>query len=266
MNLAVIIPAAGFSKRFREGHEFGRSKLDEDIAGRSVIQRTVEMFTKIDEVSTIIVAGPHDDEAFAEFKFQHGDKLAILGVTLCQGGKTHRYETVAAALACVPDDATHIAVHDAARPCTPIELLHRLVDAANQHPAVIPVVEVTETLKRVTADATIAAEVDPIDAILGDVGKANTGFRAVEQTIDRTNLVAVQTPQIFTADLLRRAYAQDDLASTDDASLVERMGEPVVVVEGDPRNIKITRNSDMKIARAIVGGKSSSSKSAHRRF
>ena len=130
MKLAVIIPAAGFSSRFSEGQEFGRSKLDEEIGDRPVLQRTVEMFTKRDEVYSIIVAGPHDEEAFAEFKVRHADKLSILGVTLCRGGKTHRYETVAEALKLVPDDCTHIAVHDAARPCTPVELLDRVFDAA----------------------------------------------------------------------------------------------------------------------------------------
>ncbi|MCH7960710.1 MAG: 2-C-methyl-D-erythritol 4-phosphate cytidylyltransferase [Planctomycetes bacterium] len=266
MKVAVIIPAAGFSRRFGEGQEFARSKLDEDLGGRSVLQRTIEMFTKRDEVHAIIVAGPYDEEAFAEFKLRHGDKLSILGVTICRGGKTHRYETVAAALEHVPDECTHIAVHDAARPCTPVELLDRVFDAAAQQDAVVPAIEVDETLKRVSAAETIAAEADPVDAILGDAGKANTGFRTIEETIDRTRLMAAQTPQVFKADLLRRAYAQDELSSTDDASLVERLGEPVVVVRGDPRNIKITRSADLRVARAILGVRSGQPKAAHKRF
>lgn len=266
MKVAVIIPAAGFSRRFGQGQEFARSKLDEDLGGRSVLQRTVEMFTKRDEVYAIIVAGPYDEEAYAEFKLRHGDKLSILGVTICRGGKAHRYETVAAALGHVPDECTHIAVHDAARPCTPVELLDRVFDAATQQDAVIPAIEVDETLKRVSAAETIAAEADPVDAILGDAGKANTGFRTIEETIDRTRLMAAQTPQVFKADLLRRAYAQDELSSTDDASLVERLGEPVVVVRGDPRNIKITRSADLRVARAILGVRSGQPKAAHKRF
>jgi 2-C-methyl-D-erythritol 4-phosphate cytidylyltransferase len=268
LNIAVIIPAAGASSRFRSGQPFARSKLDEDLGGRPVLQRTVEMFTKRDEVGRIVVAGPHDEGAFEEFKRQHADKLAIMGVTLCRGGKDHRYETVAAALEHVPSDGdkapTHIAVHDAARPCTPIELLDRVFDAAQQHAAVIPAIEVSETLKR-ASEETVEAESDPLDAILGDAGKVNAGLRTVMETIDRENLIAVQTPQVFEAGLLRRAYAQDDLASTDDASLVEKLGETVVIVEGDPRNIKITRAIDLKLARAILNVRDEG-RAAHKRF
>jgi 2-C-methyl-D-erythritol 4-phosphate cytidylyltransferase len=159
MNLAVIIPAAGFSTRYAEAlkaetaTDLARSKLDEDLGGRPVLQRTVELFANHDAVQTIIVAGPNADaapEAWSEFKNRYADKLGLLGVKLCQGGRTHRYETVKAALALVPDDATHIAVHDAARPCTPPELLDRLFDASQKYPAVIPGVDVPDTLKRTT--------------------------------------------------------------------------------------------------------------------
>src|SRR5205814_9270364 len=143
-------PAAGFSKRYAEGQEFPRSKLDEDLGGRPVLQRTIELFSTLDVVGAIIVAGPHDPEAFAQFKGRHGDKLGLLGVKVCQGGQTHRYETVKAALEHVAPDCTHIAVHDAARPCTPPELLDRLVDAAAKYPAVVPAIDVPDTLKRVS--------------------------------------------------------------------------------------------------------------------
>src|ERR1044072_6729605 len=128
MKLAVIIPAAGASRRYSEGQEFARSKLDEDLGGRPVLQRTLELFEKNEAVSALvavgglIVAGSHDDAAFGEDKTRHGDRLGLMGVKLCKGGATHRWETVAAALKLVPDDCTHVAVHDAARPCTPLEL------------------------------------------------------------------------------------------------------------------------------------------------
>jgi 2-C-methyl-D-erythritol 4-phosphate cytidylyltransferase len=266
MKMAVIIPAAGFGRRFARGDEFARSKLDEDLGGRPVLQRTVELFTKHDAVSAIVVAGPHEEAAFGTFRERHGDKLALLGVTLCRGGRTHRFETVAAALEHVPEDATHIAVHDAARPCTPPELIDRLFALAESHAAVVPAVEVCETLKRVSAEATVKAEADPLDAILGDAGKPAEAYRTVEQTLDRANLVLAQTPQVFEAGLLRRAYGQDDLAGTDDASLVERLGEAVVVAEGDPRNIKITHSGDIRLARAILGVRAPEGRPAHKRF
>lgn len=266
MKLAVIIPAAGFSTRYSEGQEFPRSKLDEDLGGRAVLHRTIELFNNVDAVSSIIVAGPHDAEAFAEFKRRHGDKLGLLGVKLCAGGKTHRYETVKAALEQVPPDCTHIAVHDAARPCTPPELIDRVIDAVQKYKAVIPAIDVQDTLKRVSERETDDRDVDPLDAILGDAGKKNTRVREVEVTVERARLVAVQTPQVFEAGLLRRAYAQADLTSTDDAQLIEKLGEPVTVVQGDPRNIKITRPIALVLARAVLGVKGPEGRPAHKRF
>ncbi len=266
MKLAVIIPAAGSSRRYSQGQEFARSKLDEDLGGRSVLQRTIEIFSNHDAVSLIIVAGPHDPAAYAEFKSRHGDKLGLLGVKLCPGGKTHRYETVKAALEQVPPEFTHIAVHDAARPCLPIELLERVIDAAGKYDAVIPAFDAPDTLKRISERERSDKDVDPLDAILGDAGKLNTRVREVESTVDRARLVCVQTPQMFRAELLRRAYAQGDLTSTDDAQLVERLGEPVTVVEGDPRNLKITRPVDLTLARAILGVREPEGRAAHKRF
>lgn len=272
MKVAVIIPAAGFSRRFSEGAEFARSKLDEDLGGRPVLQRTVELFTKHDAVSHIVVAGPAEPAAFDEFKLRYADKLGLLGVTLVPGGRTHRYETVAAALPHVPADATHIAVHDAARPAAPIELIERLIDAAERHAAVIPAVDVGDTLKRVQ-EREGAPDADPLAAILGSP-KAGARQRVVESTIDRTGLVGVQTPQIFRADLLRRAYdaLMKDTGSpsfrvpTDDSEVVERLGEPVQIVEGDPRNIKITRPLDVQLARQVLGLRDHDGRPVHKRF
>lgn len=271
MKLAVIIPAAGFSSRYAEAlkaetaSDLVRSKLDEDLGGRPVLHRTVELFTSHDAVAYVIVAGPADPTAFAEFRARHGDKLGLLGVKICPGGVTHRYETVKAALSQVPEDATHIAVHDAARPCASIELLERLFEAANKYPAVIPAIDVPDTLKRVSERESDDREIDPLDAILG-TGKKNTRVREVESTVDRARLVAVQTPQVFQAALLRRAYAQPDLKSTDDSQLVERLGQAVTVIEGDARNIKITRPADLHLARTILGVRGPDQRSAHKRF
>lgn len=271
MQIAVIIPAAGASRRYIEsaragGVEAARQKIDEDLGGRPLLQRTVELFNKHPDVGALIVAGPADDDAWAAFRDRHADKLTVLGVTLCRGGRTHRYETVANALKLVPPSATHVMVHDAARPCTSPELIERVVDAARAgHPAVIPGVDVPDTLKRVGAEAVDAAPADPLAGILG-AGGPKTTARRVETTIDRSRVVAVQTPQLFERSLLQRAYAQKDLTSTDDAQLVERLGEPVLVVEGESTNIKVTRARDLTLARAILGFKGPSDKPAHLRF
>lgn len=267
MELTVIIAAGGRSARYSEGEGTGglggRSKLDEELGGRPVLQRTVELFAKRDDVAQVIVAGPA--EGYDEFVLRHGDKLGLMGVVLCKGGESHRYETVRNALEHVSPSATHIAVHDAARPCTPLDVIERVLEAAREHDAVIPGVDVSDTLKRVSADR-VEAGADPLDAILGGAGKTVTGLRRVEETVDRDRLVMGQTPQVFEAGLLRRAYGQDDLSSTDDAGLVERLGEAVMVVEGDPRNIKITRRADMGVARAVLGVSEGRGREAHKRF
>ncbi|HLO41841.1 MAG TPA: 2-C-methyl-D-erythritol 4-phosphate cytidylyltransferase, partial [Phycisphaerales bacterium] len=235
-----------------------------------VLQRSVELFSKVQspdwDVGVVVVAGPHDDDAFQEFTDRHGDRLGFLGVTLCKGGKTHRYETVAAALRHITPDHTHIAVHDAARPCAPIEMVERLFDAAVRFPAVVPGIEIADTLKR-TAQTEDAGHHDPLAAILGGDGPAAPAHkRIIRETLDRASVFAIQTPQVFRFELLTRAYAQKDLSSTDDAGLVERLGEEVVVEAGDVRNLKITRPGDMALARAILNVKDSEDRPAFKRF
>lgn len=274
MKCAVIVPAAGASSRYTSSGGL-RHKLDEDLGGKPVLQRTVELFTKFDpregSIGAIIVAGPAGDEAFADFKERHGDRLGLLGASMCRGGATHRWETVRNALALVPPDCTHVAVHDGARPCASLELLDRVFDAARRHPAVIPAIDVPDTIKRVRDTGEAEVDDDPAAAILGAAPKGRT-VRVVEATVDRAGLVLVQTPQVFEVGLLRRAYAQADLSSTDDASLVERLaasGDPgarVVIVEGEARNIKITRAADLTFARQVMGLKEPEGRAAHKRF
>lgn len=263
MKIAVIIPAAGHASRYLASGA-NRHKLDEDLAGRSVLERSVELFANRDEVSTIVVAGPHDENDFDAFKDRYGPKLGFLGATLVRGGAVHRYDSVKNALAEVPAAATHVAVHDAARPCASTRLIDRLLEAAANHPAVVPGIPVADTLKH-TEELEEAGETDPLDAILGEGGKANPTLFAVTRTLDRSGLMAIQTPQIFTRELITRAYDQSDLTSTDDASLVEKLGEPVTVVQGERRNLKITTLEDLEIARFFFQS-GESGRSAHKRF
>lgn len=272
MRISVIIPAAGSSTRFNQSGAGGldvlggpRSKLDEDLGGKTVLQRTIELFNTRDDVFQIIVAGPCDDDAFESFKAQHADRLSLLGATLVRGGKTHRYETVKAALDVVDQTCTHVAIHDAARPATKHELIDRVFDAAKVYNAVVPGVHASDTLKRVSADPIKdAGAVDQVAAILGV--ETRSEMHEVIETIDRTDLMKIQTPQIFERGLLIKAYNQADLSSTDDASLVERMGQRVVVVQGDPTNLKLTRAEDLPLIRAIMQVSGSQSRPVHKRF
>ena len=266
MNVCVIIPAAGKSSRYGIG-----DKLAQDLGGRAVLLRTVEVFTKRDEVKSIIVAGPL--EGFEDFRSKFGPTLGFHGAKLVPGGKTHRWETVKAVLDhpdAIPPEATHIAIHDAARPAVGVEVLDRVFEAARALPAVIPVVPINATIKRIEAEAVDVRSTDDdaiADLILGDAGKVAVNARKVLQTIDRANLVEVQTPQVFEIELLRRAYKQPKLDGvTDDAEAVERLGETVHAVEGDVRNIKITRPADLSLMRAILNVPPPAQRPVHKRF
>ena len=157
----------------------------------------------------------------------------ILGrdATVVAGG-VNRVESVARALAAIveAEKPDFVLVHDAARALTPPELIVRVVEALQDgHPAVIPVLPVSDTIKAVDANGTV----------LG--------------TPERAGLRAVQTPQGFATELLLRAYQQSGTAEfTDDASLVEHVGGRVHVVDGDPLAFKITTRLDLLLAQAVV--------------
>jgi 2-C-methyl-D-erythritol 4-phosphate cytidylyltransferase len=139
-------------------------------------------------------------------------------------GGPSRSASVRAGLAAVPSDATHVLVHDAARPVPVIDVWRRVLDALERGAdCVVPVVAVTDTLRERDG-----------------------------ATVDRDRFVAVQTPQGFQVDVLRRAHAGDDREGTDDASLAESAGAKVVVVDGDPTNIKITHASHLAMAELLV--------------
>jgi 2-C-methyl-D-erythritol 4-phosphate cytidylyltransferase len=263
MNVGVIIAAAG------QGTRFGASqKLDQDVGGRALLLRTVELFTKRDEVRTILVAAPPD--SLEDFQSKYGPSLGFHGASVVAGGREARWETVRNALAEMPQECTHIAVHDAARPAVSKELLDRVFEAARSLPAVVPAVRITATVKRLAEETMDVAnrEGDAVaDAILGEAGRPSLSASAITETVDREGLAEVQTPQVFDAGLLRRAYAQDDLSgATDDAALVERLGEPVHAVEGDVTNLKVTTPGDLRLVRAILGVRAPAERPAHKRF
>jgi 2-C-methyl-D-erythritol 4-phosphate cytidylyltransferase len=192
---------------------FGRLKQFESLAGRQVIDWSMEAARSA--AAGVVLVVP--DRASAE------DRGADVVVT---GGST-RAASVRSGLDAVPADAEVIVVHDAARPLAGAELFRSVVEAlAPGVDAAVPGLPVTETVKQVA------------------------GGRVVS-TLDRGELVAVQTPQAFRAGGLRSAHRTGGEA-TDDAALVEATGGTVVVVPGDPRNVKLTEVSDLVVLEALL--------------
>jgi len=264
LRVAVILPAAGTGSRFAAGHDYHGSKIEYPLAGKAVFLRSVDLFARRKDVSQMVLAvAPDEVEAF---RFKWEAQLAAFGVQIVPGGKAERWETVQRAIDAVGEDATHIAVHDAARPLATQTMIDRVFAAAERLAAVIPGVAVSDTLKRVE-DMTEAepgmtdGSDDPADAILGVETAPGADAQVIVETVPRAGLVGVQTPQVFEAGLLRRAYAAlaggelDATAGggvTDDAALVEAIGQRVFVVEGERTNMKLTRAEDLEVMAALA--------------
>jgi 2-C-methyl-D-erythritol 4-phosphate cytidylyltransferase len=273
LNVSVIIPAAGHGRRFTQ-HAAGPSKIEWPLAGKPVLLHAADLFLHRDDVGQLIIAVPPDQ--LDHFRDTYADRLGWLGGTIVAGGTIERWETVQAALQHVSEQASHIAVHDAARPLTSQALIDRVFAAARHYHAAIAATPVHDTLKRIEPDEASsetgpsiaettgdtqqsdAAETDPLDALLG--GAQSAGPPAVQriiETVPRRHMLAAQTPQVFEAGLLRRAYdafasAKEPANATDDASLVQALGEPVYAVEGESTNFKLTHPADAELAQALL--------------
>ncbi|MHC4574471.1 MAG: 2-C-methyl-D-erythritol 4-phosphate cytidylyltransferase [Planctomycetota bacterium] len=222
--VAAIVCAAGASQRFG-----GKKKKPfVDVAGRAAFLRSVELFSDRDDVKQILLAIAPDDQEIVNVKW--GPNLKFFNVKICFGG-AERFDTVSEALKLVKDDIDIIAVHDAVRCCVTKEWVDKVIASAAKTGAAILACPIVGTIKDVK-DATIL------------------------KTVDRAGLYEAQTPQVFRAELLRKAYDNlkklDRSKISDDAQLVEALGEKVSIVETDTSNIKITRPSDIPIAEAIL--------------
>lgn len=212
---AVVIVAGG--KGTRMGTEVPKQFLC--IEGRPILMRTLERFREYDAALQIVLVLPVEQQAYWNgLCQQYGFSMDY---TLADGGAT-RFHSVLNGLQKVSSDATLIAVHDGVRPFVSTEVIGRCFDEAARSGAVVPVVEVVETLRHVEKDGT-------------------------SHTVSRSEYVRVQTPQVFEAQLLRRAYTQPFSEKfTDDASVVESLGHSVALVAGNVENIKITTPNDLK--------------------
>ncbi len=213
----AVIVAAG------RGTRMGEDKVWLPLGDLPVVAYSVLAFAGcLARGSLVVVVSPHNLKLGRDLL----SRLEVDG-TVCSGGQ-RRQDSVQRGLEAV-GDVDLVAIHDGARPLVSRTLIEACYAAAERDGAAVAAVPVRDTLKRVSAD--------------GWVG----------ETVDRSGLWAVQTPQTFRADLIRGAYRSLDREVTDDAAAVELLGHPVRVVPGDPRNLKLTTREDLELARALLG-------------
>ncbi|NNU27511.1 2-C-methyl-D-erythritol 4-phosphate cytidylyltransferase [Isoptericola sp. JC619] len=245
MTTLAILTAAGSGTRL--GREIPKAFVP--VGGVPMIALAARGLADSGAVDAVVVTSPPGRAA---------DMVAALGalpipVEVVDGGST-RQASVAAGLRRADASTDVVLVHDAARPLAPPALVARVVAAVRSgHPAVVPGLPVTDTIKRVAPDA--GAPAPPGDDTTPVVER-------VVDTLDRTVLRAVQTPQGFDRELLQRAHAEgaaraaaEHLAATDDAGLVEALGVPVHLVRGDSAALKITTPYDLAVAELLLEGR-----------
>jgi 2-C-methyl-D-erythritol 4-phosphate cytidylyltransferase len=216
----AVIVAAGSASRMG-----GIDKVMAMLGGEPMVVRTVRQFQNCDAIREIVIV-TREDLLIPISDLCHGfDKVKAVVV----GGRS-RDESVWQGLNALSDRVKLVAVQDGARPFADWQMIDRVVRAANTYGAAAPAIPVKDTIK----------------VVKGGI---------VSSTPDRSQLQAVQTPQVFDFDLLRGALQKakaDGAAITDDCSAVERLGMSVRIVEGDERNIKITTPLDLKIAELLL--------------
>jgi 2-C-methyl-D-erythritol 4-phosphate cytidylyltransferase len=212
----AILVAAGSGSRLGGDHP----KAFVGLGGRPLLAESLERLDLSDWIDALVVAAPPEWE---EPTILLAEELVASKVAAVVTGGATRAESVRNALAEVPDEALVVLVHDAARPLVGNDVVERLLGPLGEgFDGAVPQLPVADTLKRVRD-------------------------REVVETIDREGLVTAQTPQAFLAPALRRAFGGDLSGVTDCASLVERVGGRVAVVDGDPRLLKITTPDDLAL-------------------
>lgn len=223
MSVAALVLAAGRGERL--GGPVPKAFVL--LRGRTLLARSVETLVSSPAVDWVIpVVGGGDLDRFRKLNLSHGKLLEPVV------GGDERQDSTRAGLAALPDAARWVAVHDAARCLVGADDVRRVVDAARTHGAALLAHPARDTIKRVSRGVVV-------------------------ESPPRRECWVAQTPQVFRVDLLREGLAKastEGFVGTDDAQLVERLGVDVRVVEGDPRNIKITVPGDLAVAEAWLDG------------
>ena len=213
----AVIVAAG------RGERFGSAKQFEPLGGKPLYRWSLEAFDRHEEVEGIVLVVPPGPAG--PLPSPRGKLKAVVA------GGAERQDSVRSGFSRVPAEGSIVVlVHDGARPLVSGELIGRVIAAARERGAAVPGLSVEDTIKEVY------------------------GGRVL-RTVDRSSLVRVQTPQGFLHSVLREALelaAAQKFTGTDEAMLVERTGRTVALVEGDPKNIKVTTHWDIKVLEALI--------------
>ena len=222
MDRYAILVAGG--KGLRMGSDIPKQFLP--LRGRPVLMHTIDVFRRTyPDIHIILVLPREQQDYWRQLCGQHDYDVELC---VADGGET-RFHSVHNGLSLIPDGARGVVgVHDGVRPFVSPETIRRCFESAEEFGAVVPVVPVVETVRQLLADGS-------------------------SMTVDRNAYRLVQTPQTFDIQLLKKAYGQPfDPFFTDDASVVEAMGHPIKLVEGNNENIKLTNPADLKLAEGMV--------------
>jgi 2-C-methyl-D-erythritol 4-phosphate cytidylyltransferase len=221
MQCGAVIPAAGQARRFGKG-----DKTFTVLAGRPLLEWTLTALIDSGALSQIVIVVSELNHA-PVVDLITGLRASI-PISTVPGGAL-RMDSVAAGVRSLGEDCELVLIHDAARPLVSIDLIRSSIDRASELGAVIPAVGVTDTIKRVQNDA-------------------------VTETLDRSELVAVQTPQVFRREWLLASYTafEQQAEATDEAAILEHAGYPVHVIHGEQSNIKVTGPADAEYAEFLL--------------
>jgi 2-C-methyl-D-erythritol 4-phosphate cytidylyltransferase len=218
----AVIVAAGRGERL--GGD--RPKAFAKVNGRALLAESLERLEASDLVDSIVIVAP---EGWEEPTILLAEELGAGKVSASVSGGATRTESVRAGVAEVPEEALVVLVHDAARPFLPGDVIERVLAPLGEGwDGAVPALPVADTLKRAGPDG------------------------AVAETVDRSGLYAVQTPQAFLADVLRKALAGAVEDASDCAALVEAQGGRVKLVEGDRRLVKVTTAEDLALVASML--------------
>jgi 2-C-methyl-D-erythritol 4-phosphate cytidylyltransferase len=216
--VSVIVVAAG------EGRRFGGAKPYALLKGKPLLEWSLEAFETHEDVAEVILV-LRDDFREKDYS-QRFTKI----VSVARGGEKRQDSVLSGFRQIDSTKAEIVLVHDGVRPLVSRELISRIIAAVQEKEAVVPAIPLKDTVKRVDG-------------------------QEVKQTLEREKLFRVQTPQGFFYSVLKAAFehaGKEDFYGTDEAALVEKTGKKVYVVQGDPKNIKITTPEDIQIAEAFI--------------